>query len=694
MRSLRLKIILTVLCVTILSNIVVGFIVVRGSIAGLQENVNVDIAHVAHSIATAVADENEKEFKVLYALASNPQMQDPAVPLSEKAKIAKAVVAIDKDYVNIAVIDMNGKSYTESGDLIDFSEREYFKTAAAGNKYVSDPYINKVNQKMSIFFSIPLYDASKRIIGVLVTIKDGYHLSSISENLVIGKNSHPVIISRVTGNTIGDADRDNVTNAVNFKQIANADKSLKALAAMLEKADNGETGVTQYPYKGDVKLAAYEPVPDTDWFVIARAPMHDFTGSLKAMLVMIITAFVIMCVISIAICAVVISLAVKPLLTVKTAINGIATGSADLTQRIKVLTKDEIGAVVEGFNKFTGKLQSIISDVKGSKDVLATAGSELHDITEDTAASITQILANIDSVNGQITNQAASVEETAGAVNEIASNIASLERMIENQSSGVTQASAAVEEMIGNIGSVNQSVEKMANSFQDLEADAQTGAAKQEDVNGRIDQIESQSEMLQDANTAIAAIASQTNLLAMNAAIEAAHAGEAGKGFSVVADEIRKLSETSSAQSKTIGDQLNKIKESIGAVVSASAESSTAFQSVSAKIHETDELVRQIKSAMEEQQEGSKQIGEALHSMNDSTSEVRTASSEMSAGNKAILEEVKHLQDATAAMKDSVAEMATGAKKIHETGSALSDVAGKMNTSIIKIGSEIDQFKV
>ena len=504
---------------------------------------------------------------------------------------------------------------------------------------------------------------------------DGYAWMLASDGLVI---SHP--------------NKDYVM-VKNF--ITGLDKGFEDMADVARNVSSGQNGCGWVSgLNGGKDLIAYHGIANTPWGFALSIPNEMIFGLIKEYTLFSVGFGVFTVIILLVILGILIYATIKPLKIVVDAITGIASGHADLTKRIEVHSDNEIGSVVNGFNLFVQKLQSIIGDVKSSKEELSTAGLAMENSTRETASSLNEILGIISDIREQISSQGQSVNQTAGAMTEITANIQSLDRMIEGQASGVTQASSAVEQMIGNIASVNQSVDKMAESFTSLRTDSQTGFAKQKVVNERISQIETQSQMLQSANAAISSIASQTNLLAMNAAIEAAHAGEAGKGFAVVADEIRKLSENSTAQSKTIGHQLNGIKDSINGVVAVANETSIAFESVSQKLEETDELVLQIKAAMEEQNSGSKQITAALHAMNDSTLEVKNAASEMQEGGRMVQNEMLHLQDSANVVNKSMETMSTTVQHIEQVGSDLSDIASKVKDSIVKIGEQIDQFKV
>lgn len=594
-------------------------------------------------------------------------------------------------FSSILYADKTGTGYTDIGGVSNVSGERFYKEIIQNGKssYVDNP-VRDSNGNL-IFHIARAAKLHGEIIGLFSAVISLDNIKNMVEYILLGESGQTWIVSD-EGTVIA-----NMNPNVIMKQNLLDSSNDSSLTELMKKAVNGGIGTGWVKNWGSIKgnvFVTYTPIAYTPWvlaFTIEESQVYK-TGITLRNTTAVIAVFTVL---ALAIAILLISgFMLKPLGIVEKSINEIASGHADLTQRIQIESHTEIGSVVDGFNSFTNKLQSIVRELKNSKDQLSAAGEEMHACSRETASSNSQILKNIDTVSERISHQSASVEQTAGAVNEIASNIESLERMIEQMVSSVSQASAAVEEMIGNIDSVNDSVKKMASQFEELEETSAIGTEKQKDVNEKISQIEQESVMLQEANAAIANIASQTNLLAMNAAIEAAHAGEAGKGFAVVADEIRKLSETSTVQSKTIGMQLKKIRDSITSVVSASQASSDAFTSVTQKIQSTDMLVNQIKGAMQEQAEGSRQIGSALSTMNDSTLEVRTASKEMSEGNNAILQEIKQLQDATGAIKDSMNVISQTTVKITEAGQSLDEITKIMYDSILEIGNQVDQFTV
>ena len=486
-------------------------------------------------------------------------------------------------------------------------------------------------------------------------------------------------------------DKDEVTGALD-SSILKDKLSVYDMLPYLKSTDTKPENLSFSSTREGEYLVA--PLSLVRWHMALFMP-YTFADCIKNAIVPFVTSALIIAVI--AILATAILSIIGQLTVLKNAVAELSSGNADLTKRVSVSGRSifrVFGELVSEENNFIKKLQELVGAMKNSKQSLITAGNQLNEGTGDTETAIEQISESINGVSENLSRQNRCVEQTLESVQVILGKIKSLETLVVSQGQAAKEAASAVETMISNIDEVNNSVDKMASSFDTLASDAESGAKTQTELQSQITEIETQSKLLSEANTAIANIAEQTNLLAMNAAIEAAHAGEAGKGFAVVADEIRKLSETSSTQSKTIGDQLKHIQDTIETVVQATQRGVQGYNHLANEISATETLVRQIKNTMSVQQQGSAQITDALRGMNASTEQVQKASQEMTEGSRAIMEEVDALQEETLAMKQGMDEVNRSAGKISETGNSLADISKLMDQSIGEIDKLVDQFTV
>ena len=716
MKSLRIKIGLVILIIMVLSFASIAMISINTAKSSLEKEMTKALVESVHAASDSIKDFNDMEFKMIETFAYLPEIRNPEVDLLDKTHVIFDSIGLNTEYIDVCILNNEGYAWINNGaKLISFSERNYFRQSyETGKKFLTDPYINKVTNEPAVFYSVPVFDYSDKVNNIIFCVVDGLKISQLAANHKAGNNRPSFVVTLSDGaggeneiyselhskgiiiaqnKFLADDAKLEEFGAENIFETARESGSSQYLAAV-EKIKKQHSGCETYTKDGKKYIMAFEQIPETNWVVMNEIPYSDFQNDINGMQNIIVIYVSVLTILSVLIVGFVIAKSIKPLQTVKSAIHEIASGNADLTKRLPITSNDEIGDVVKGFNQFEDKLHGIIGDIKKSKDVLEDVGAAMSSNAMETASSISEVYSNIEGMKNQISTQGNSVNHTVSAVTEVSSNINSLEKMIETQATGVSQASTAVEQMIGNISSVNKSVEQVVKSFDELLNKTQGGVFKQSVVSNKIREIENQSQALQGANQIISQIAAQTNLLAMNAAIEAAHAGETGKGFSVVADEIKKLSENSQRESDKISDQISQIENSVSEVVAASTDASEALKQVASLIDLTNSIVREIGHAMEEQTSGSKQIGDALHIMNDATGEVRAASHEMSVGNESILKEITNLQNVTNAMNENMNRLISGADKIKLSGNELNEIVPKVQSSIKEISLQIDQFKV
>jgi methyl-accepting chemotaxis protein len=632
----------------------------------------------------------DAELRVLEELSLRQRVQTMDYAIQRPAIIAD----VDKlGYMDLGIVTPDGTATNiKEPTVSQLADRDYIKKAFAGQPNVSDVVISRVANAAVVMFATPIKQDG-RIAGVLIGRRNGMQLMDIlrATNLGFGEKGYAYIIN-IAGVFVAHDNEEFVINQFNPIDEAKKDPAYTSLARAVTDMISLKKGVTEYTHNGQKIIAAFAPVQGVPWILVTTAEESELSAEVTTLRIFII-GFVIFFVALGLVVGVLIARSVsKPILTMLPTLEKIAGG--DLTEQFVVNSQDEIGELARQFNvtiEHIKKLTTIIHDRALS---LSDIGNELAINMSETAASINQISANIASIKGRVLHQSESVDETNSSMNHITGNIDTLNEQIEHQSGSVAQSSSAVEEMLANINSVIQTLVQNGKDMKELAEVAETGRSGLQGVAGDIQEIARQSEGLLEINAVMQNIASQTNLLSMNAAIEAAHAGESGKGFAVVADEIRKLAENSSVQSKTISTVLKQIKESIDKITGSTEKVLNEFEAINEGVTVVSNQAENIRRAMEEQGNGGKQILDAIASLNAITQTVKQSSEEMLEDSRGVISESNNLNKVTQEIANGMEEMTVGAGQVNIAINRINEISAKNKDDIHTLVEEVACFKL
>jgi len=367
----------------------------------------------------------------------------------------------------------------------------------------------------------------------------------------------------------------------------------------------------------------------------------------------------------------------------------------DLSRKLEASKRrDEFGVLLQSFSQMQDTLIRSVTSIDSSAASLEAVQGELAQALEGVVGAVHDIDAAVEEAGQRVQDQAASVIETSATVNQIVKGIDGLRQDIDVQADSISQTSASIEQMMSNIRSISSNVEQMTQEFDALVEASEGGKSTLALMSEEVNVIHTLSQKLFETNEVIQSVASQTALLAMNAAIEAAHAGEAGKGFSVVAEEVRKLAEMVDVQSKETDRNIQAVFNEIRQAVSLNADSEEAFQRIVEKIHLLHGFGQAIHQATGEQMLGSRQILEEVTRMTEITTHVHQSSSEITIGSRTIQQEMQQLANASEALRTRIHTIDLAKLTIETSTSLLRQTGGKNTDQVRALAALVSEFRL
>lgn len=618
--------------------LLIGIIAVVLNYTSTLTSLEQTMVETASIAADTVTNELHGYKRLVSELAYNP------VLLSEDATQAQLIAECDalaerNGVASVTITDADGKSLVADNDI---SDREYFKQTKQTEKVcISDPVIRKDNGEMNIFISAPIMKNGK-FDGIVFIGIDASFLCELVSEIDIGETGNASMING-SGDTIGYSDVQLVLDAYNTQEEAKSDKSLQQLAGVELKVMNGETGFDSYSYGGVPKFAAYAPVEETNgWGIYIAVEKSEFLNSTYIGIVIVAVMMILGVILVRVVMTRIASGIVNPIRHCMDRIILLAHG--DIHSEIpEIKTGDETEVLAENTGMLVKNLGILIRDIDELLSKMAEGNFNVRTAAEESyIGDFNNILLSMRKLNITLSDALLHIGE---ASEQVAAGARQMADNAQSMAEGATEQAGAVEELNATIADVTVKAEESAQNAKEAYGKARESAKtaaesshEMENLTEAMERISNTSKEIENIIAAIEDIASQTNLLSLNASIEAARAGEAGKGFAVVADQIGKLAADSAQSAVNTRNLIIKSLEEIEAGNQITLQTKEALMQVIEGMQEFAQIASENSDAFHHQavtlreiESGVEQISVVVQNNSASAEETSATSQELSA---------------------------------------------------------------
>ena len=599
----------------------------------------------------------------------------------------------DNRYLFLAYVRAGGEGWTSKGKYLDARPLPYFKPIIYENQdhYITNPFVGATTNAALIIIGHGIHDAAGKNQGIMIAGVDGTSISGIAEKINIGGSGYGVIVDNA-GVFVAHPDVEQVMK-LNIKELDK--QGFTGMSAIGNDMINGVENIRTFTKQGEQYFMVYSPIPHSPQWTLGIIIPAAYANRLTGMVIKNLMPYLIALMLFIIVITLLIPAKISQTLKQTSGmLREIAQGDGDLTVSLPVQGNDEMTDIADYFNQTIQKIAHAVQSVGNSTVVMKGVGQDLAQNMDKSVTAVAHIVAAIEEVRAQSAQQYTRVNETSAAIEEITGAIHTLDADIKKQSAEISDAAASIDQMAEHSKSVTETVGKNKAFIEQLAAKSTQTRSSAAGIARVTQEMSTESESLLEASDVIQHIAAQTNLLAMNAAIEAAHAGEAGKGFAVVADEIRKLSEDSAMQGKNITAALKNLKQKIDTIAVDSVAVEHIFEEAFALTDTVMQKQDAIMQAMTAQNTNSARMLQNIRTIKAITAEVSEGSTDMMHLSSKAADVLASLSEITNTIDAAMNQMNANAGEITTAMHEVNSISLRNKDTIELLAQEVSKFKV